>query len=187
MVITLTTIVMDMSRDDEVAYDFEAGHDAALEMRVSGIETQLNVRQARLLEKIFQICGRRHIAGRVLESNRDASLFGEQGEEFEGTERRIPATLVRLIAMPRHMQNAIAERYRFHQVQRPLHFVHRLLTPNSFRVGNQEWRAAFAPGIGIASRRRVGGVHREIIYGEPGRQFTRVIGGVVIEMSARTK
>src|SRR5260370_37029117 len=133
MVITLTTIVMDMSRDDDVAYDFEAGHDAALKMRVSNIETQLHIRQARLLEEIFQICGSGHIAGRVLESNRDASLFGEQGEEFERTERRVPATLVRLIAMPRHMQNAITERYRFHQVQRPLNFVHGLLTPNPSR------------------------------------------------------
>src|SRR5260370_18783980 len=155
MVITLTTIVMDMSRDDDVAYDFEAGHDAALKMRVSNIETQLHIRQGRLLEKIFQICGSGHIAGRVLESNRDASLFGEQGEKFERTERRIPATLVRLIAMPRHMQNAIAEGYTLDQVQGPLDFVHRLLTPNSFRVGNEERSAAFAPGIRIARGRRV--------------------------------
>src|SRR5882724_7622332 len=122
MVITLTTVVMNMGRDDEVAYDFEAGHDAALKMRVSRIETQFHVRQARLLEKIFQICRSRHIAGRVLESNRDASLFGEQGEEFERTERRIPATLVRDITMPGHMQNAIAEGYVFDEVQSPLHF-----------------------------------------------------------------
>src|SRR5258708_12402206 len=114
MVIALATIVMNMGRDDEVAYDFEAGHDAALEMRVSSIETQLHVRQARLLEKIFQICGSGHIAGRVLESNRDASLFGEQGEEFERTERRVPATLARLIPMPPPIHTTIPETNGFH-------------------------------------------------------------------------
>ena len=77
MVITFATIVMDMCGDDEAAQDFEARHDAALEMRVSGIEAQLHIRQARLLEKIFQICGGRHFAGRVLKRNRNAPLFCE--------------------------------------------------------------------------------------------------------------
>src|SRR5579872_5102493 len=134
MVVTLATIVMDMSCGDQVAYDFDAGHDAALKVRVSGIKTQLHVRQARFLEEIFQIGGSRHVTRRVLESNCDATLFCEQGQEFERTERRVPPPRVRNIARARHMYDAIAEGYAFHQVQSPLNFVHCLLTPNSFGV-----------------------------------------------------
>src|ERR1700730_1196403 len=109
MVITLAAIVMDMGRDDEVAYGFDTGLHATLKMRVSGIETQLHVRQARLLEEIFQICGSGLIAGRVLQSNRDATLFREQGEKLKRTKRGIPTALVWDVAMPRHVHDAIAE------------------------------------------------------------------------------
>ncbi len=137
MVVTLATVVMDVRRNDEVAYGFEARCYAALEMRVPSIEAQLHVRQARLLEEMFQVCGTRHFTRRVFKRKRDAALSSEQGQEFQGTKRRIPSALVRNIARPGHVLNAIAEWNVFHQIQSPLNFVHGLLSPHSLGIGNR--------------------------------------------------
>src|SRR6266566_5883890 len=100
MVVALPAIVMDMRRDDEVTNGFETGPYATFEMRVSGIEAQFHIRQARLLEEILQVCGTRHFTRRVFKSDSDTALFCEQGQELQGTKRRIPAPLVRNIAGP---------------------------------------------------------------------------------------
>ena len=57
-----TVIVVDMRGNHKVAYSLNGRRNAALDVRVSGIEAQLHVCEARLLEEMFQVCRGRHLA-----------------------------------------------------------------------------------------------------------------------------
>jgi len=77
MVVTLAAIVMNMRRDDQIAYGFEARDYSALKMSVAGIEAQLHVRQARLLKEILKVCRSRHFTRRIFKHKGDSALSSE--------------------------------------------------------------------------------------------------------------
>ena len=78
-----------------------------------------------------------------------------------------PASLVRQIARVRHMLHAIAEGNVFHEVQRALDFVHRILAPQALGIADGERRAAFPREMEIARGRRMNGMQREVVSRQP--------------------
>ena len=156
-------------------------------MRVPAVKADFHTREARLLEKIFQVHRSRHLSWSIFNRQSDAALARKQGQVFERTERRIPLPLVRRIARPRHVLDAVAEGDVLDQVQRALDFVERLLPPQTLWIADRERRAAFPRQMEIARRRRMNGVQREAILREPTRQFAGILRRAVIEMPARTR
>src|SRR5258708_17833594 len=187
MVVALAAIVVNVRGYDEIADGLKRRRSAALEMRVPGVEANLHAREARLFQKVFQVRGSGHLARRIFNRERNAALAREQGQVFERAERGIPPPLVRNIAWPRHMLNAVAEGNVLDQVQRALDFVHGFLAPHSLRIANLERRAAFPVEMEVARRRRMNGMEREIISREPRRKLVRVLGRAVVKMTARAK
>ena len=78
MLVALAVIVVNVSCDNEIAHGFQRGSNAALDMRVPGVEAQLHIGKARLLEEVFKIHGRRHFARRVFDGDGNATLPGKQ-------------------------------------------------------------------------------------------------------------
>src|SRR6266700_2512733 len=106
---------------------------------------------------------------------------------FERTEGSVPAALVGNVARPRHMLDAILKRKVFHQVQRALDFIDRILAPQSLGIGNRKRRAAFPRRTRFARGGRVNRMERKITSREPRSEFALAFLRAVIEMPPRAK
>src|SRR5579863_823125 len=177
-------VVVDVCGSNAILERLESGLDPGRQVSVTGVKTDLDVFEARVIEKLDESFRRAELVRRIFEQNGYAALFGEDSQVFDGGERGVELSQVVLLAGDAEVKDQITKGEPLGDLDGALNFIHGIDAEPAFQMGHGDCQASGSFPVRIGGKGGVDRVQRDGVVAEPLRHIAHMVRIVIIQVPA---